>query len=721
MPFDICRPAAVAVTLCTLLGSASAVAAEGDASADPNEHAANDDGYETVITASRSPEDVFSSERAVDVVTAGELGEAQPRTTPEALRESPGVFVQQTNPGGGSPIVRGMVGPQNLLLLDGIRLNNSVYRAGPLQYLNLIDAFSLDRIEVVRGPGSVLYGSDALGATINAIHLEPRDRREQGFGLGSGLLGRFGSAALEKTGHALFDLGGGWLGANAQVTARDFDDLEGGRGVGVQTYSGYSQVNASTRIVARPGSGAFEDLRLTVGYNLALMRDAGRADSLETKDNYRVYQNDHHLVFARGELPLAALATDLELTLSYQRFEEEQDTRQLDGLHERVLGIVRDETAVDTLGLNATLVTRLLDDRLRLTWGGELYRDAVGSGRENRDAGGNWSAASRTAFPDGSSYLLGGGFLQARGELLPPERDLGLALIGGYRFQHMGGAADGAEDAPEVDYAFQAHVFSAGLQGSYRRIWTSALTYSQGMRAPNLQESVQVGNTGNWYQVPNGDLGPERADTLELLTRLRLGPVHLGLSGYATFLSDLIKREEAQTADGATEVGGMPVVRNVNGGEGRLLGVEGEIRAALSDWAEVHGSLAWTRGVELLDEEDDQGRTEVPLTRVPPLFGTAGLRFGGPLSERFTGSLEPFVLFAGKQDRLSDLDLTDPRIPKGGTPGFATLNLRGTLDWNRLLFVGLVLENLTDARYKVHGSGVFGAGTNGVLTLALRY
>jgi outer membrane receptor protein involved in Fe transport len=721
MPARSRRPTAfVAACLCAFLGGARAVAAEEGPAENPDVLAEAVE-YETMVTASRSPEDAFSSERAVDVVDADEIGEAQPRTVPEALRESPGVFVQQTNPGGGAPIVRGMVGPQNLLLLDGIRLNNSVFRSGPLQYLNLVDAFSLDRIEVVRGPGSVLYGSDALGATINAIHLEPRDRRGEGFGLGNGLLGRFGSAALEKTGHALFDLGGGWLGANAQATARHFDDLEGGRGVGVQPYSGYSQVNASTRILARPGAGAFEDLRLTLGYNLALMRDAGRADSLETKGSYRVYQNDHHLVFARGELPLASLATDLELTLSYQRFEEEQDTRQLDGLHERVLGVERDETAVDTLGVNATIVTRLADDRLRLTWGGEVYRDAVGSERESRDAGGNWSAAARTAYPDGSSYLLAGGFLQARGELLPPGRGLDLSLIGGYRFQHMGGAADGTEDSPEADYSFQAHVFSAGLQGAFRRIWTSAFTYSQGMRAPNLQESVQVGNTGNWYHVANDDLGPERADTLELLTRLRLGPVGLGLSGYATFLSDLIKREEAQTADGATEVGGMPVVRNANGGEGRLFGVEGEVRATLAEWVELRGSLAWTHGVEFLEEEDDQGRTEAPLTRVPPLFGTAGLRFGGALSERFSGSLEPFVLFAGKQDRLSDLDLTDPRIPEGGTPGWATLNLRGTLDYRRLLFLGLVLENLTDARYKYHGSGVWGAGTNGVLTLALRY
>jgi hemoglobin/transferrin/lactoferrin receptor protein len=675
--------------------------------------------FETVITASRSPEDTFLSERSVDVMGSTEIAETQPRTVPEALRESPGVFVQQTNPGGGSPIVRGMVGPRNLLLIDGIRLNNSTYRAGPLQYLNLIDAFALERIEVVRGPGSVLYGSDALGATINAIYHEPRDRRKEGFGLGGEMLGRFGSASLEKTGHALYDIGGGPLGANVQFTGRHFDDLEGGREVGVQPYSGYTQINGSTRIVARPGAGLFEDLRLTLGYNLSLIRDAGRADSLETRDNYRVYQNDHHLVFARGELPLPVLATDLELTVSYQRFEEDQDTRQLDGLHERLLGIVRDETNVDTLGLSVALNTRVLDDRLRFTWGGEFYRDVVGSGRESMDAGGTWTKAARTAFPDGSHFMTAGAYLQARGALLPPRGDFNLALIGGYRLQHMG--ADAAGDIPEVDYSSLAHVFSAGIQGSYRRVWTSAFTFSQGMRAPNLMESVQVGNTGNWYHVANSDLGPERADTIELMTRLRLGALRLGVSGYTTFISDLIKRVPGQTVDGADEVGGVPVVRNVNGGKARLYGVEGEVRAAFADWAELRGSLTWTHGVELLEEANAEGRTEVPMTRIPPLFGTAGLRFGGPLSESFDGVIEPYLLFARKQDRLSDLDLTDPRIPEGGTPGWATLNLRATLDYRGFLFFGLVLENLTDAKYRYHGSGVWGAGTNGVLTLALRY
>jgi outer membrane receptor for ferrienterochelin and colicin len=122
--------------------------------------------YEAVAVARRDPEDRFRSARSVSSVSGRHLTEHAPRTVPEAFHDTTGVFVQQTNHGGGSPIVRGMIGPQNLILVDGVRLNNSVYRTGPIQYLNLVDPLSLERMEVMRGPGSVLYGSDAMGGVI---------------------------------------------------------------------------------------------------------------------------------------------------------------------------------------------------------------------------------------------------------------------------------------------------------------------------------------------------------------------------------------------------------------------------------------------------------------------------------------------------------------------------------------------------------------------------
>ncbi|MDB4589798.1 Plug domain-containing protein, partial [Verrucomicrobiales bacterium] len=122
-----------------------------------------------VVTASRIPEDKASTTQSISTVTDEEIVEKAFRTLPEALALTPGISVQKTTHGHGSPFIRGFTGRQNLYLVDGIRFNNSTFRSGPIQYANTVDALSLDRFELVKSQGSVLYGSDALGGTLNAI------------------------------------------------------------------------------------------------------------------------------------------------------------------------------------------------------------------------------------------------------------------------------------------------------------------------------------------------------------------------------------------------------------------------------------------------------------------------------------------------------------------------------------------------------------------------
>ena len=121
------------------------------------------------VTGARHDQRLIDSPRQIGVVTAEDIRRRNYRSTPDALSDIVGVFVQETNDGGGSPIIRGLVGNQILILVDGIRLNNGAYRLGPNQYLNTIDLNQIERIEVVRGAGSVLYGSDALGGVVNII------------------------------------------------------------------------------------------------------------------------------------------------------------------------------------------------------------------------------------------------------------------------------------------------------------------------------------------------------------------------------------------------------------------------------------------------------------------------------------------------------------------------------------------------------------------------
>src|SRR5712692_3597303 len=134
--------------------------------------------FETVITATRIPTPPYEQPRAMTVVTEDDLAHRPARTTPEALAEQDRVLLQKTNHGGGAPIIRGLYGQQILLLEDGVRLNNATVRSSPNQFLNTVDPFVIEQLEVVRGPGSVLYGSDALGGVINVLSFRPRFSEE---------------------------------------------------------------------------------------------------------------------------------------------------------------------------------------------------------------------------------------------------------------------------------------------------------------------------------------------------------------------------------------------------------------------------------------------------------------------------------------------------------------------------------------------------------------
>ncbi len=670
---------------------------------------------EVVVSASRNEEEPFHSNRSVDVLSNDEIKQRVPRTVPEALRESPGVFVQQTNHGGGSPVIRGMVGPQILLLVDGVRLNNSVYRTGPLQYLNMLDSYQIKRLEVVRGPGSVLYGSDAMGGVINAITLLPNDRRGLGFGAnGRGAL-KYASANTEKTVHALADMGYEGFGFNGGVTFKDFGNLRGGDSVGEQPYTSYDQLNVGTKFMARLKEGFTKDWHFSMAYQRAMMNDVGRADKLFTKDSYNLYNNDDDLLYGKAHMIFRPINTKLDLTLSYQHFFEQKDSIKLDPNHTEELKRSRDHITVNTIGMDSQFQTELLEKRLNFTYGVEVYRDWVSSSRKERGLENSWADAKYDPFPEGSRYRLIGAFLTARGEILPLEWDWRLALTAGYRVQQMAGHADAREGAEETDYSHISHVGTAGIQTSYKDNWMTSFNWSQGFRAPNLNESILIGDTGEFFHITNDSLGPEMSDTLELLTRFDAWHLYGSAAGYISFIHDVIKRVPT-TFEGQEEILDKTVAWNINGASGRMYGFEGMLGADLTHGLSTQATVTYTYGVEKIDDAAD-----IPLPKVPPVFGDWRLRWEGKASEKAGVFVETYILFAGKQDRLSEEDVKDVRIPQDGTPGWVTWNIRGGVCLHEHYRFGLTVENLTNEKYKYHASGVYGAGTNAILTLDLDF
>ena len=667
---------------------------------------------ELVVTAKRAAEDGFFSDRAVSVFNEQALKEAAPRTVPEALWDSPGIFVQETNFGGGSPIVRGLVGPQVLILVDGVRLNNSTYRTGPVQYLNTVDPYSINRIEVLRGPGSVLYGSDAMGGVIQVFPIAPRDLRgPDRVGGGGTVAGRYSSADYGRVGHAHADVGYGPVGLLGGGTYRESDDLLGGRDIGEQIYSGYEGWAAIGRMNLN-----FQNWGVCLGYLFNETVDAGRTDKFFDKGSLSLYDNRDQLAYGKLRGYLHAIRTETMLTLSHQGFFEQKDSITFAEDLATEQGTTRDEVDVATLGADLQFTTRVLDDRLRFHYGGMWYHDGVNATRETRENPyAEFTEADDKAYPDGSTYDNYGAYTMLQGDPVSTPSGHIFRLGAGYRFHGMQGFAPKEGDLPEVEFDYQGSVFLGSIQYLYSSMATVGVTFSQGFRSPNLQEAIQLGDTGKFFHIPNNQLEPETADTFELFARGRFWRFELGAAGYITYLHDLINREEA-TWEGQEQINEKPIMENVNGGQGKLWGIEPEMLADIGWGFSLAGHLTFTWG-----EEERLDDTVEPLTRIPPLFGQAKLRYDTRVLGAWKAFAEVIGRGAGRQERLSPEDTADARIPEGGTPQWWIWNVRtGMVAWDRLR-LGLEVQNLTNVDYKYHASGVYASGTNAVLTAELAF
>jgi hemoglobin/transferrin/lactoferrin receptor protein len=688
------------------------------------------------VTGSRGEAPRFEVSRSLDVLDRDAIERKNAKSMPDLLDELTGIHVQKTNAGAGTPFIRGLVGPENLYLLDGVRVNNSTFRTGPNQYLALFDPWSLSRVEVLRGPGSVMYGSDAMGGVIHALSLRPRALEDRAFGA-SARLG-LASAWLGVEGSAQVDWDAGPVRGYVGGSFSRF---------GVQRSGGGAEAPLSDFVRASARARAEWDLsgpwRLSEALFWTAALDAGRADSLSRGD-HRAYDNHDLLGYVRLERRGARLLHGLRLTASYHLTDEVARrvsclTHDDGAVVDRAACLAADSATlgkrrrqhdrVHTPGLQAAWEARLWRGRLRSLVGLEGYLDWVGSEREDATAASDWAweEQARGSFSDGSRYLQAGAFWTGDADLLILGPSV-FNLSGGLRLSHFRAWAPDVPGHGDVTYDFTGVVGSAGLAWRLKELAHVYLDFSQGFRAPNLQETTVLEDTADFYEVPNDQLAPERSDALELGARLRLAWLTVQAAGFASWIHDAFDREAVSEADwtslGLTmeEVGVRKVKRRVNASSGFIRGADGRVTVGPFAGISAYGSVAW-----ILGDVDD-----APARRIPPLMGVGGLRWACPRRGLFA---EAYIKWAARQDRLSQGDRDDLRICEDpsrpgllmegasceGTPAYATVNLRAGYAPLSGLSLHLSAENLTDLRYRTHGSGIDRPGVNVMLGMVARY
>jgi len=640
---------------------------------------------EVVVSASRFATVILETPEAIRIADIPSLQKFQLRSAPEALRRSPGVFVQKTNHGGGSPFLRGLTGNQTLLMLDGIRMSNSTYRYGPNQYFNTIDVFSIDKMEVLRGSGSVQYGSDAIGGTVQAF---TRNLSFSGDPVwGSSLFTRVASAGMEQSLNGSINYSTAKAAFRGGITWRNFGDLKGGDTTGIQSPTGYDEFDFD--IKGKVALSETADITLVMQsvhqtgvpvYHKVVLENYA-INSMDPQDRKLGYVKVNQR-FNEGVLKSASL------TASWQQTEESRESRKNNSTVTRY-----EKDKVRSLGFIAEAFTS--ENKFwSASSGAELYNDFVNSNRIDTDLSTGSSSEKRGLYPDNSTMTSLAAF--------------SLHTISLQRWIFTAGARLNAFIINVDDTGLGAtQLTPSAIVGNLaitRKINNRSnlfVSANSGFRAPNIDDLGTLGIVDFRYETPNFNLEPEHSFQYQAGYKFLNQLMHFEVFIYRNELRNLIVRN---IVPGDT-IDGYPVYRKENIEKAYIHGIETAIDFQVTRSVKLGGNLTYTYGQNITKDE--------PVRRIPPLFGSFTAEYN--YKKLWIGAE---WIAAGKQERLAAGDKSDNRIPQGGTPGWNIFNL--SVDYNQGIFdLGVSLQNLFNTDYRYHGSGVNGAGRMALFSITI--
>lgn len=682
-------------------------------------------------------------------VTSKDVIFRNPQTAADLLQSSGQVYVQKSQLGGGSPMIRGFSTNRLLIAVDGIRFNTAIFRGGNVQNVISIDPFSVDRTEVILGPGSVVYGSDAVGGVMNFYTKRPRFSFQEGFDLSGSATARYATASNEMTGHLDLNFGMKEWAFLTSVTYTDFDDLRMGshgpddylrakyaqtiNGVDtevsnddpeIQRFTGYEQLNLMQKIRYMPSQRWDFELGLfytTTGdyprYDRLIREQEGQLRWAEwyygpqgwLSGNLQVnHQPENTTYFDNGKM-----------TLSYQRFEESRNDRSFgDTL------LFQTEEVVDAY-TGAMDFTKKLGKH-SIFYGVEYIYNRVGSKGHQTDINTQVSAPYASRYPDGSSWQSMAAYASLQSKFTET-----VSFQGGLRYNHILLYSDFTQNNQFYDFPFtEADINTGALTGSAGLTWQPnktigwRLNFGTAFRAPNVDDVGKIFDSEpGSVVVPNPDVEAEYAYNNEIGLRLNFDEViKLDVAGYYTILKDaLVRRNFEIDGDTIIDYQGEPsrVQAIQNAGRSEVYGFEALLEVNMAKNWQFRAAYNIADGFTL--EEDG---SKVPVRHVAPQFGNAHLVY-----DRKKWKLDAFFDFNGKFD-FEDLAPSQQsnaflyaKDQNGNpySPFWYTLNLAGQYELMEGLSLTAALENITDQRYRPYSSGIAAPGRNLIMSATYNF
>ena len=703
----------------------------------------------------------------ISVVSQKEIQKISPQTSADLLATVPGIKVQKSQFGGGSPILRGMESNRVLLVVDGVRMNNAIYRKGHLQNSITVSPSLLDKTEVVFGPSSVIYGSDALGGVIHYYTKTPKlsDKKE----VKSGFFSRYSTVNQETTNTVSAELRFKKWASFTAISHSDFGDLKMGKNRS-HGFSDWGKVfdyseNTEDSYFANPTTNFNPNLQRNTGFNqtdilqkfyVPLSAKTDLKVNIQYSTSSNVPRFDRLTELKSGSLKFAEwyygpqnrllISTQFDInpeknwlqrgtiTAAYQNIKESRIQRKFGSLDRSYR-----KEAVDVFSINGDFSVPLAKNR-NLGYGFEFSYNDVSSNSYgktlafsgNSITGFTNDFAVQSRYPDGgSSYATSAIYVDYRQDITSKS-----TLNSGIRATHTLLNAKWIDETfitlPNSDFSVNNQSITATVGYVYKpnKNWQLNSVISSGFRSPNIDDIGKIREKNGFLTVPNTELGPEFAYNFEVGIQKYFNnrKFRLGLNAYYTILDQAIIRapyfypngNNTITFDGEVfDSNNNEILANQNLGGAYITGFTASYLGKLNKNWNTSGSITYTEGHTFHKDWDTSG----PLSSIPPLFGRFEINYskdkfeaGANLIFNAKKDIKDYNLIEGidnhQQTPIVDENATEDINKYYGTPSWITIGLSGKYTVNQHWAVQAMITNLFDEHYKEFASGVSAPGRN---------
>ncbi len=696
---------------------------------------------EVVVSANRWAQSRSEISQRVSVIRPTEIALQNPQTSADLIGQSGEVFIQKSQQGGGSPMIRGFATNRLLIAVDGVRMNTAIFRGGNLQNIISVDPYSVQSAEVLFGPGSVMYGSDAIGGVMafNTLGATMSDRGTTVHGKAST---RFSSANNELSTHLDVAVAGKKWASVTSFSYNHFGDLRMGKNGPdeylkpyyvvrqdsvdrvvtnsdplVQNPSGYNQQNLMQKFIFRPN----DNLKFEYGLYYSTTTDYARYDRLLRLKNGLPRSAEwyygpqdwtmHKLSVTHQQSGL--LYDQMQLSVAMQQFAESRHDRDL---NKNIRYNRMEEVAAYSVNLDFNKQFGLRD---KLLYGLELVRNDIQSSGTDENIKTGVMVAGPARYPESqwSSYALFGAYQYHIGAKTTVQAGLR------YNYYQLEASFDTSLFAlPFKDATMSrgALTGSLGLTHKASDSFVLMANLATGFRSPNVDDMGKIFDSQpGAVMVPNPDLKPEYAYNAEAgISKVFAKSLKIDLTAYYTMLTDALVRREFQLngSDSVMYQGEMSRVFAIqNAASANVYGMQAAVELKLPAGFSFFSNLTWQKG----EEELDNGTTS-PLRHAAPFFGMARLRYAMPkvmleLNTHYSAEVSYDEMPEEEKGKSYMYAIDADGNPY--SPAWFTLNFKTLVKVNDHLTVSGGVENLLDKRYRPYSSGLVAPGRNLVFSL----